>query len=155
MLRDVDSATIEASALAPSASGRASPEQHPLILLIEDDNAIRESVGELLESEGFAFVSAGNGRDALELLKRGVRPALILLDLTMPVMDGWDFRQAQLQDETFRSIPTMVLTAAGFSRETIRLQFGAVDFVRKPVAPSELLAVLNRTCYRGPFASAI
>lgn len=154
-MRNVDSATLQDSALASLGTGISSAvSPTPLVLLIEDDAAIRESVGEFLQSEGFAVASAGNGRDALELLKRGVRPAMIFLDLSMPVMDGWDFRQAQLQDGALKEIPTLVMTAAGFSRATIRQQFGAVDFVRKPLAPSELLAALERTRYGGSFASA-
>ncbi len=118
------------------------------VLLVEDDLAIRETISDLLEAEGFFVLAAANGQDALQILRSQPCPAVILLDLSMPVMDGWDFRQAQLRDAGLRDIPTMVLTAAGFSRETIRTQFGDVDFVRKPVAPDELVAAVNRACRR-------
>jgi len=138
-------------------AGRASESEMPRlqILVVEDDFAIRESVTELLVSAGYTVVTACNGRDALNRLQQGLRPAIIMLDLTMPVMDGWDFRQAQLRDEALKAIPTLIITAAGFSRETMRLQFGDVDFVRKPLPPTELLAALDRRrCYRGSFDSA-
>jgi CheY-like chemotaxis protein len=124
----------------------------PRLLLVEDEAAIREPLGEVLQEEGFEVVTATNGREALDVLRHGPRPSAILLDLMMPVMDGWDFRHEQLTDPMLRDIRVLVLSAAGFSRETIRMQFGDVELIPKPVRYRELLEALDRT--RRPAASA-
>jgi CheY-like chemotaxis protein len=89
---------------------------------------------------------AGNGREALDFLRREPPPSAIVLDLMMPVMDGWDFRQEQLNDPALRDIPIVVISAAGFSENTVRMQLGAVEVLPKPVRQDELMAVLNRAC---------
>jgi CheY-like chemotaxis protein len=121
------------------------------LLLIEDEAAIREALGGALHEEGFEVVTAAHGREALETLRCGLRPAAILLDLMMPVMDGWDFRHEQLNDPSLRDIPVLVVTASGFSRDTIRMQFGDVELIPKPVHYFALLEALARAC--GPGAA--
>jgi|SRR5579871_854269 len=128
------------------------PVAAPRLLLVEDDAAIRESLAEALEQEEFEVLTAANGREALTLLREGPRPSAILLDLMMPVMDGWDFRHEQLQDPALRNIPVLVISAAGFSRDTVRMQFGDVELIPKPVPYVELLEALGRAC--GATASA-
>ena len=81
-----------------------------IVLVVEDDHLIRQVIAEALEEEGFQVVEAANGREALENLKT-VRPALILLDLMMPVMNGWEFRRAQLEDPAIADVPVVVLSA--------------------------------------------
>ena len=93
-----------------AVSQDASPSA-PRILLIEDDASVRDSLGEALRHDGFDVATACDGRDAIERMRNGCRPAAILLDLMMPVMDGWDFRQHQLNDPTLREIPVVVITA--------------------------------------------
>jgi len=122
------------------------------LLVIEDDAAIRGSLGEGLHDEGFDVVPAANGQEALEALRNGPPPSAILLDLTMPVMDGWDFRREQLNDPALRDIPVLIVSASGFSAETIRVQFGNVALIRKPVRYRELLEALAEAC--GPTTSA-
>ena len=124
----------------PVESGPAS------VLLVEDDLPIRDSLGEALTEEGFDVSTAGNGAEALERLRSGSRPSVIVLDLMMPVMDGWDFRQEQLDDPDLRDIPVVVVSAVGFSGETIRMQFGDVAVFSKPVPYLDLLVVLRRAC---------
>ena len=114
------------------------------VLLVEDDRAIVNSLADALRGEGFLVAIAENGREALELLRGGLRPFAIILDLMMPVMDGWDFRNEQLRDPALRDIPVVVITATGFSANTIRAQFGDVALLSKPVPFSELLALLER-----------
>src|SRR5580658_4426226 len=80
------------------------------VLIVDDDRDIRETIREVLEVEGYTVETAENGAAALAKL-RHVRPRLILLDLTMPVMDGASFREMQLSDESLAAIPTIVLTA--------------------------------------------
>jgi CheY-like chemotaxis protein len=122
------------------------------LLLVEDEAAIRESLGEALQEEGFEVVAAANGGEALDILRNSPRPSAILLDLSMPVMDGWDFRHEQLNDPSMRDIPVLVVSASGFSPETIRVQFGDVALIRKPVRQSELLEALGRVCGRAASA---
>jgi CheY-like chemotaxis protein len=81
-----------------------------IIMVVEDDHLIRQVVAEALEEEGFEVVEAANGKEALDALKQ-VRPSLILLDLMMPVMNGWEFRRAQLTDPVVSDIPVIVLSA--------------------------------------------
>ena len=114
------------------------------VLLVEDDLPIRDSLGEALAEEGFDVSTAGNGAEALERLRSGRRPSVIVLDLMMPVMDGWDFRQEQLGDPALRDIPVVIVSAVGFSGETIRMQFGDVAVFTKPVPYLDLLVVLRR-----------
>ena len=64
----------------------------------------------------------------------------------MPVMDGWDFRTEQLKDPVLKEIPVFIITAAGFSDQTIRVQFGDIPFVPKPPPHEELLAMVQRIC---------
>jgi len=131
---------------------RASSRQH--VLLVEDDAALRSSLAEVLEAEGFDVATAPNGRAALEVLRTGPPPSAIVLDLMMPVMDGWDFRHAQLADPALKDIPVVVVTAAGFSSETIRAQFGDVRFVPKSVPVDQLREALDRVCARASLAAA-
>jgi len=81
------------------------------VMLVEDDQAIRDMLHELLEDEGYRVRSAANGRDALLRLRAGGAPHLILLDLMMPVMDGRAFREAQRGDPTLSHIPVILLSA--------------------------------------------
>lgn len=83
------------------------------ILLVDDNSDVLEVIAVLLESEGYSVVTAGNGADALAKLADGLRPALIILDLTMPVMDGWEFRTQQLADPALSEIPTIIYSAVG------------------------------------------
>jgi CheY-like chemotaxis protein len=114
------------------------------VLVIEDDAAVRDGVIELLQASGFDAQSAPNGSVALERLRAGLRPCVILLDVIMPTMDGWDFRQEQLKDASLKDIPTIVTTASGFSKGTIEAQFGAVHVLAKPPSPSELVELVRQ-----------
>jgi CheY-like chemotaxis protein len=106
------------------------------ILVIEDDRDIRECMADALEMEGYAVASAGNGREALDRLRRGLRPDLILLDLLMPVMNGWEFRQVQLADPLLAGIPVVIVSASapGGTRPAHHLP--------KPFGIDDLLAVV-------------
>jgi CheY-like chemotaxis protein len=82
------------------------------VLVVEDDVVIRDLVVQVLGSEGFEAVPAGNGAEALRRLRGSVHPAVILLDLMMPVMNGWQFRAEQLRDPALADIPVVVMSAA-------------------------------------------
>jgi CheY-like chemotaxis protein len=128
------------------ADGRPPGNRRGTLLLIEDDWEVRQALTELLEDAGYPTVIAENGLAALEQLRKGFRPGVILLDIFMPVMDGWDFRASQLRDPQLRDIPTIVLTAAGFSLESVKIQFGHVEFVPKELLPGSLLEAVARLC---------
>lgn len=110
------------------------------MLVVEDDEGIRDALCDLLESEGFAVSSAVHGRDALEKLRNnGARPDIILLDLMMPVMDGWAFRSEQQQDPSLADIPVVVITA---SRQADLAALKPRAFLKKPIDFDELLRAL-------------
>jgi CheY-like chemotaxis protein len=120
------------------------------VLIVDDDADIRAALKELLESEGYDVVEAVNGLAALRRLRMGLRPCVILLDLMMPVMDGWDFRAQQLQDPEIKDLPVVMVTATGFSAESVRAQFGGIEFVPKPPPPDKLVAAIARLCQATP-----
>lgn len=104
---------------------------------------IRETVAELLRDEGYAVVCAGNGAEALGLLADGERPDLILLDLMMPVMNGWELRNALARDARFSRIPVVVLSASSATGERVS-GMGVDGFVAKPFEMTSLLAAVER-----------
>jgi CheY-like chemotaxis protein len=112
----------------------------PKILLIEDDPDLAEVVAEVLLMEGYRLSRASDGRAALELLANRELPDLILLDLMMPNMNGWEFREAQLRDTRLAKIPVVVLSATGERSRPI----DAVLVLRKPVTLDELLSAVKR-----------
>ncbi|HEY8516723.1 MAG TPA: response regulator [Candidatus Binatia bacterium] len=91
----------------------------PLVLLIEDEDSVREAIAAVLDTEGYRVRTARHGREALEMLRGGLRPCMIILDLMMPVMDGWQFRAEQLRDPELLKIPTVVYSAVGNIDEAI------------------------------------
>src|SRR6185295_11285273 len=85
----------------------------PLVFVVDDDDDIRETLYGLLDDEGYEVAAFPTGREAFEALTGGARPRVILLDLMMPVMDGAEFRRAQLADPALAEIPVILITAAG------------------------------------------
>jgi CheY-like chemotaxis protein len=118
----------------------------PTLLVVDDDAGITRALSNLLEDEGYRVIAAENGKRGMELVDAGLRPSAIILDLMMPVMDGWDFRAEQLKSPAIRETPVIVLTATGFSRTTIRDQFGRVECLMKPPSTDHLLDTLRRVC---------
>ena len=113
------------------------------ILLVEDDPDIREAIHEVLVDEGYDVALADTGLSALERLRGGGRlPDLILLDLMMPVMDGWQFRAEQARHPAWREIPVIVLSAVGNTHEKAD-SMGALGCLRKPLDIDELLHMLQ------------
>ncbi len=107
--------------------------QGKCILVVEDDFFIRDMLVELLEEEGYTVESAANGHEALALLRETVEPpALILLDLMMPIMDGRQFRAAQQGDALLQSVPVVVLTASS-DNEELPASFQPAAYVPKPI----------------------
>jgi CheY-like chemotaxis protein len=116
---------------------------HP-ILIVDDHEDIRESLADVLAIEGYQVATAMNGRDALEYLKQNPAPCLILLDLTMPVMNGWDFRKVQLQDPDLADIPVVIVSGTNQHHNTVSLQ--ALKYYDKPVNIPDLLVTVAEHC---------
>ena len=111
-----------------------------VILLVEDDIDVRATVRDLLAEEGYAVVVMRNGAEALAYLKRTTMlPDLILLDLLMPVMDGWQFRAEQKRDNRLSVIPVVVYSAHG-----ARQPIDAAAVLAKPVGLNDLLKTVER-----------
>lgn len=113
------------------------------ILVVEDDTSIRELLVELLESEGYAVFSAVNGLEGLRFLQGNQQPDLILIDLMMPVMDGYAFRTEQLKHETWSKIPTVVMSAEANAKEKMK-SFNISAFLSKPVELETILKTVSR-----------
>jgi CheY-like chemotaxis protein len=113
------------------------------VLIVEDDLDTREMLGRFLELEGYKVETAENGKRALERLGSGVGACVILLDLMMPVMDGWQFRQEQIRDASLADIPVIVVSAAG--RERLE-RIHANAYLSKPVDLDELLGCVTQFC---------
>ena len=118
--------------------------QRTSILVVEDDAEICDALVNLLEDEGFSAYRACDGRQALQVLSDlPIHPGLILLDLMMPRMNGWQFRDEQLRDDILRKIPVVVLSAHGTSiAERERMAPAAV--LRKPVTAEALLDTVEQ-----------
>jgi CheY-like chemotaxis protein len=112
------------------------------ILLAEDDPEIQASLAESLGDEGYIVDVASNGRSALRYLENGYRPSVILLDLMMPLMNGWAFRAVQLADRTTRDIP-VILLSAGSNLHIIAAELQAPYFMKKPVELGRLFEMLR------------
>ena len=120
------------------AAGRA--RAVPLILVVDDEHDIRELIAEALALEGYDVSTASDGQIALEQAQANL-PDLILLDLMMPVMSGWEFMEAQRRDPELASIPVLVVTAS-FDSEV----GGAAALMRKPFDLETLLPIVARLC---------
>jgi len=116
------------------------------ILVVDDDAALRNTLIEALEGEGYRTTSASNGLEALERLRgEKTAPAVILLDMMMPVMDGWAFRDEQQRDPQLAEIPVVVFSAQGNVKE-MASEVSASAYLKKPVTLKELLAILGKFC---------
>jgi CheY-like chemotaxis protein len=119
------------------------PQGGKTILVVEDDTATREALGLILGAQGFTVLGAGNGQEALGLLRSGPHPDLILLDLMMPVMDGWQFRREQTQDPALSAIPVVILSADGNVRQKATA-LRADGYLQKPVEVDSLLEAIQQ-----------
>jgi CheY-like chemotaxis protein len=111
------------------------------VLIVEDHCASRDVLKQLIEKDGRAVLTAGDGRDALKRARSIPHPSLILLDLSMPRMNGWEFLQHKTADRTIAGIPTIVLSGSPTD-----LPAGATDHLTKPVDIERLLALIDQYC---------
>jgi CheY-like chemotaxis protein len=119
-------------------------DEMPSVMIVEDDRDTREMLARFLELEGFDVRQAANGAQALEALGSDAGTCVILLDLMMPVMNGWQFRAAQSSDPRFARIPVVVVTAAGPSEKLPAI--AAHAWIPKPVDFDRLLSVIAPFC---------
>jgi CheY-like chemotaxis protein len=113
------------------------------VLVIEDDADLRELLRVALSGDGYSVSTAANGRDALRQLRSTASTCIIVLDLALPVMDGRQFRAAQLRDRSLAWIPVVLLSGDGEAAQHAR-QLGVRSLVRKPVDVDLLLRALRR-----------
>jgi len=114
------------------------------ILVVEDDLDLSDSLRDALEDEGYRVATAHNGREGLDALRRqGRHPCVVLLDLMMPVMNGWQFLEVKGHEGELAPIPVVVVSAcserASVARET-------AGFIPKPIDIEQLLALVHRFC---------
>ena len=112
-------------------------------MIVDDDLDIRDSMQEILEDQGYAVVTACDGADALAQLRGGLRPRLILLDLMMPVMDGFAFCQEWKKDPALSVVPVIVISAdAAVTKKAAAC--GATGFLDKPLNLQTLIEAVER-----------
>ena len=111
------------------------------ILVVDDDADVREGVRALLEGEGYAVATAADGAEAIEKLRTG-DVSLVLLDLAMPEVDGWQFLARRESEAGFPRAPIVLLSGLPFIRDAP----GVADFLRKPIDSDRLLDCVHRLC---------
>jgi CheY-like chemotaxis protein len=116
------------------------------VMVVEDDHDVREAIAEVLADSRYVALHAANGAEALQRLRSApIRPCLILLDMMMPTMDGWQFRVEQQRDPSVKDIPVVVLSAHADAASTAA-QMAAAGYLTKPVELERLLHVVERFC---------
>jgi CheY-like chemotaxis protein len=111
-------------------------------LVIEDDPDSRDAFCALIQIKGHDAIGVGNGQDALAFLRTHPPPSAIVLDMRMPIMDGWQFRQIQCSDPSLKNIPVLVVSAEERFKKPV-LDSGVAAFIEKPIDPDALLLALD------------
>lgn len=114
----------------------------PCVLVVDDDPGIREAIAAVLRDERYIVATAGNGQRALDMMRGGLRPALVILDLWMPVLDGEQTLSAMKDDATLHATPVIVISAALEKRKTDAVASAALA-MKKPLDLEELLSVVD------------
>ena len=114
--------------------------KNQVILIIDDDETVRTALIEVLEKEHYTVFTASNGQEGIEVLEKIPKPCLILLDLMMPIMDGWEFLDFREHDRLISKIPVVVISA--FSEQAKKLKVEA--FIKKPIDLNILLETLKK-----------
>ncbi|HSQ00421.1 MAG TPA: response regulator [Candidatus Dormibacteraeota bacterium] len=122
------------------------PYVHPTVLVVDDHDDERDGLTQLIRAEGYAVETARNGREALRVM-RAVLPCIILLDLMMPDMSGYDFRQAQLADDEIEGIPVVIFSASHDVKEAAQ-RMDAAAYAEKPIQLKPLMALIRQHCLK-------
>jgi CheY-like chemotaxis protein len=126
--------------------GAPQPHLHS-VLVVDDYDALRDACAAYLTIRGFAVVSAGSGREALDILAQGFHPCVVLLDQQMPEMDGWAVWQ-RMQTHTEWSHTPVVMCSARWADQERPREAGIREFLFKPVEPERVVATIERHCER-------
>ncbi|NVB85283.1 MAG: response regulator [Kofleriaceae bacterium] len=118
------------------------------IMVVDDDIDILETVRDILVGGGYSVVTAGNGKEALDLIHEIDRPCVILLDLMMPVMSGGEFLSVLRQTRVLATVPVVIISA--WASEAGNVLDQVQGFVKKPMSLKSLLDVANRYCAENP-----
>jgi two-component system, chemotaxis family, chemotaxis protein CheY len=116
------------------------------VLIVDDSQDIRDAFTHILDYEGYIVATASNGQEAWDCLEKQ-RPDLILLDLMMPVLNGWDFASKLRERSEFSDIPVVILSASVSNTPDIN-KIGVNGFIKKPVDLENLLSTVNHFCYQ-------
>jgi CheY-like chemotaxis protein len=116
------------------------------VLLLEDHGDTRDVFVVMADMAGLDMVAVPSGREALARLRDGLRPCLILLDMSMPGMDGFAFRLEQLADPGLADIPVIAISAGGTIVEEKARSLGLTTFLRKPVEPDAVITLFSEHC---------
>lgn len=127
------------SVSAPATAGR--------VLIVEDDPPTLHLLGRTLQDAGFAVLMTGSGHSGLQLLRDAAGIRVVLLDLEMPDLSGWEFRRAQRADRRLAAVPTVIITATELANISDR-DLAAADYLLKPVDPEHLVSVIKKYCPR-------
>ena len=116
------------------------------MLIVDDDHVTRETLGSVCEQHGYRVVTAANGAEAQRALEEGLAPCLVLLDLMMPVMNGWDLlKWLRAPDSPHAQVPIIIMSASEYGEATGKA-FSAAGAVPKPLALERLLSMVERFC---------
>jgi CheY-like chemotaxis protein len=116
------------------------------ILIVEDDVDLREMLAVVLQGEGYSVLEASHGGDALAKLSAPTGVCLIVLDLFMPTMNGWAFREAQMKDPAIAEIPVVVVSADAAAARRAGSELGVAETMTKPIDFDRFLRVVDRYC---------
>ena len=122
-----------------AADDRKDTDTSRFVLIVDDDPDLLDVTSFVIENEGISVETARNGREALASLSAGRLPALVLLDLMMPVMNGWEFLAAIANDPVLQGIPVVALTAAAHAEVP-----GAREVLSKPMELKKLIRIIER-----------
>jgi CheY-like chemotaxis protein len=123
-------------------------EQVICVLVVDDDVSIRRLIAAALRRDGFAFTEAGNGKEALEIMRRD-HPSVVVLDLMMPVLSGWDVLQERARDPKLQQIPVILVSAARGPEVAEAIDKGIFAFLPKPFDIGALTSLV-RSCVAFP-----
>lgn len=136
--------------LAPYDGPRRGPGR---VLVVDDDEGVRAVMKKQLAHAGFDVVTAPTAREGLDVMRRDHSIRLVLLDMLMPAMDGWGFRQAQMAEPAIADVPAVVLTGAPLP-SLVHDQLQAADYLLKPVGRDHLISVVTNYCAPVAFETA-
>lgn len=127
----------------------------PRLLLVDDEPGLREAVKDYLEESGFAVQVASNAREGWDLLQQSI-PDLVISDIMMPQVDGYQFLKQMREDPRFKRLPVVFLTAKGMTTDRIQGYNSGVDaYIPKPFDPDELVAIVENLLDRRPVSQPL